>query len=416
MHKGLLIWIKESERFMFTTISIYFLMLLLIFWGYCGYFILLFAFTSLSQRKNKKEPTSENLPKIAIIIPCHNEEEYVVQKINNLKALNYEQGKFDVFFLDGMSTDKTTGIIAGIISDMPYWHLIETGCRGKIHQINYGLSKIKDDFEIIVSTDMDTMLSPDVLIKFADEFNSDNRVAVVGANISPQKGIYIERKHWQNQNLIRITESNAYTSSIVVAPCYAYRASFIDSFPEDCVADDIFVAFKANTEGYLTKYVGSATGIELRAPETLEDFVRHKFRKGNAFLIELFRYFYRLPYMPGWFKVIYITKVIQLAIIPWILPFFLLSTISLILSGWGLCQVAVFGLLFLVLFMALTSLMINKAGYKYSTDGNTVRRPSLRLFAIGNLILMLIGLSYPFYKQTSIYTKVGGETGESGGQ
>ena len=82
---------------------------------------------------------------------------------------------------------------------MPNWQLVGTGCKGKINQINYGLSKISA--EIVVSTDMDALLSPDVLIKFADEFNSDSRVTVVGANIAPQSSISIEENYWRDQNL-----------------------------------------------------------------------------------------------------------------------------------------------------------------------------------------------------------------------
>ena len=391
---------------MFTTIAIYYLMLFLILWSYCGYVILLFAFSALGTKRKSDVAVCEKLSKVAVIVPCYNEEAYVERKIVNLKGLEYETEKLEVYFLDGKSTDNTCKEITKYISDMPNWNLIETGCRGKINQINYGLSKISNDVSIIVSTDMDAILSPDTLIKFIHAFNSDSRVAVVGAFIMPQGAIHIEESSWEDQNLLRLAESNVYTSSIVVAPCYAYRASFIDRFPEDCIADDIYIAFKANTEGYLTEYIESATGHEIRTPKTFQDFFRHKFRKGNAYLIELFRYFYRLPYMPRWWKMIFLTKLLQLAIIPWVLPYFMLSTISFALSGRGLFQVAMFGLIFLFISLVTTSLIMKIGRGRFLKHRKSKRFFNLHYFAVANLILVLVGLSYPFYHQTSSYEKI----------
>jgi cellulose synthase/poly-beta-1,6-N-acetylglucosamine synthase-like glycosyltransferase len=381
-------------------------MLLLIFWSYCGYVILLFIFSILYHPKtNNKESLPTELPKIAIIIPCYNEEAYVKQKIANLKELDYQRDKLEIFFLNGPSTDKTSEEIANLIAGVPNWHLIETSCRGKINQMNYGLSKIRSNANIIVSTDMDAILEPEVLIKFVSEFNSDSKVAVVGANISPRSFLPLEEDHWRSHNLLRILESNFYTSSIVVAPCYAYKSSLIECFPQDCVADDIFIAFKANTEGYLTKYIESARGIEVRSPASFGEFFCHKFRKGNAYLIEIFRFLYRLPYMPRYWKIIYLTKFLQLAVIPWVLPYFLLSTISIALSSKELLQFSLFSLILLFASFLLTSFLFSRGKNKYlerkSTKGSTPL-----YFIVNNIILILIGLSYPFYRQTSSYQKI----------
>lgn len=386
---------------MFTTTSTYFLMLFLIIWSYCGYIVMLFIFSALNPRGREKDENPACLPKIAIIVPCYNEEDYVKQKIDNLKKLVYEPDKLEVFFLNGLSADNTSGEIIKYISNIPGWKLIETGCEGKINQVNYGLSRLGDDVDIIVSTDMDTVLAPDVLRVIVNEFNSDPRIAVVGANISPQNSMSIEVNYWQDQNLLRIIESNVFTSSIIVAPCYAYKASLIDKFPDDCVADDIFVAFKANTEGYLVKYSEFATGNENRVPDTFSEYFRHKFRKGNAYLIELFRIFYRLPYMSGWWKVIYLTKVLQLAIIPWILPYFLLSTMSLAFSGWGLFQVAIFGIVSIFGSLIVTSFMMKKGRAKYLNISYRQhgKYSALLKVTIGSLILGIFCLSYMFHKQ-----------------
>jgi cellulose synthase/poly-beta-1,6-N-acetylglucosamine synthase-like glycosyltransferase len=256
---------------------------------------------------------------------------------------------------------------------------------------------------------MDAVLMPDVLNEFVNEFNSDKRVAVVGANISPKDCLPIEERYWYDHNLLRILESMVYTSTIVVAPCYAFKSSLIEKFPEDCVADDIYIAFKANTEGYLTKYVASVKGFEIRTPSTFQDLFRHKFRKGNAFLIEIFRFFYRLPNMSGWWKTIFLTKFLQLAVMPWVLPYFLVSSMSLSFSGWGLGQVVLFGFIFLGIFFVTTSILMDKGRTIYLNTNKANKRFGFILlpFIVSNLILILVGLSYPFYRQSSSYTKIG---------
>ena len=325
--------------------------------------------------------------------------------------MKYEESRLNVYFLHGESTDKTGDIIGGAISETQNFHLIETRCTGKINQLNYGLLHCQGEAEIIVCTDVDAILSEDVLTLFCLAFQNDKKVGVVGANISPLASMQMEDYFWRDQNIIRTLESKVYTASIVVAPCYAFRPYLLEQFPKDCVADDIYISFKANTENYLTKYITEAQGQETRTPNALGEFFDHKFRKGNAYLIELFRFFYLLPHMTGWWKIIYLTKFFQLAIMPWAVPFFLLSTISLTLSGWSLFQISFFGLLALLGGVMATFYLLKRERKKYYTDGESFQLPNLNLFILSNIILIVVGISYPFYKQNSSYNKIGSDNG-----
>ena len=281
---------------------------------------------------------------------------------------------------------------------------------GKNNLKKFFLNKYSIFFGIwIVYLLFTSILSEDVLILFCLAFQVNAKVGVVGANISPVSTIQMEDYFWRDQNIIRILESKVYTSSLVVAPCYAFRSSLLDQFPKDCVADDVYISFKANTENFFTKYITDAQGKEMRTPKNLGEFFVHKFRKGNAYLIELFRFFYLLPHMTGWWKTIYLTKFFQLAIMPWAIPFFLLSTISLTLSGWGLFQLSFFGLFALLLAFMATFLLLKRERKKYYTGGESLQLPNLNLFILSNIILIVVGLSYPFYKQNSSYNKIGSD-------
>ncbi len=391
---------------MFTGLSFYLLMVALIFWVYCGYIWLLFFFNVLMPARCSAQADPAVWPKMAVLVPCHNEAALATAKVENLRALDYPADRLMVFFLDGSSGDDTVALLHAAIGQIPHWHVVETGVTGKINQLNVGLALLPDDVDIVVNTDADTLLEPDVLRQFAGAFAENERVAVVGANIRPNGGIAIEHAYWEGQNTMRILESAVYAASIVVAPCYAFRAGLLEAFPRDCVADDIHVAFKANTEGGLTRYLCGARGVETRAPESLEAFLGHKFRKGNAFLLELLRFLYQLPGMTTWWKVIYLTKLLQLAVVPWMLPYFALSTISFLLSGGGLLRVAVFSWTVLLFCAVVSSLAVNRFKKVAFNGDRKAHRGILVPFVFANLVLVLVGLSYPFYRQNSNYSRL----------
>ena len=149
---------------MFTTTSVYFILLFLILWCYCGYLIFLLILAKLKSSNNKKEALLSYSPKISIFVTCFNEQYLIQQKIDNLKSLKHEESKLEVYFLHGESTDKTGAIIGDAIREINNFHLIETQCIGKINQLNYGLLHCKGESEIIVCTDVDAILSEDILV------------------------------------------------------------------------------------------------------------------------------------------------------------------------------------------------------------------------------------------------------------
>lgn len=391
---------------MFTGISTYLLMTLLIWWAFCGYIWLLFLFQVLKS-KECRTCQLEVRPKIAVLIACYNEVGLALRKVQNTRELSYPPEALSIYFLNGLSSDGTADVLSQAIAGQANWHLVETGVAGKIHQLNVGLAMLPADVKIVVNTDMDAFLESGVLEKFAQAFSEDDRIAVVGANISPGDCLDIEKNYWEGQNTLRILESAVYSSSIVVAPCYAFRRSVLSAFPDDCVADDIYVAFKANTLGLRTRYIVEAKGFELRCPNTAEQFLSHKFRKGNAFLQELLRILYMLPRMNPWWKVIYLTKLLQVAVIPWVLPYFALATLSFLLSGGALFQLAILCCGALVASMIASSVSLNRFKSVHFNGSRQGGQGILVPFIIANLVMVLVGLTYPLYRQDSKYQKVG---------
>ena len=386
---------------MFTSLSIYFLMAFLIFWSYCGYLIALYILLLLEKRGEQK-PKTTLYPKLSILIPCYNEEKLVKRKLSNLHQLDYPKDKLKIFFLDGCSEDATVEILKRETSNKKGMKVLETKRRGKINQINTILPRL--DTDIVVCTDMDALLEKNVLKKLVSAFQQDDRVAVVGANVVPKNSSDLEARYWEDQNLLRILESKVHSSSIVAAPCYAFKRDLLNSFPEDCIADDIHVSFLANSQGRQVKYIVDAVTHETRVPTSLSQLITHKFRKGNAYQIELLRFFYMLPQMLPHWKMIFLTKFLQVILMPWVLIFFVLSSMSLILSGLTYLKIVVFCFVLLFFSLAITSILMSRE--RKFLFKSKWKRPLLSVFLITNIILFLNGVTFPFYSQTSKYPKL----------
>ena len=376
-------------------------MAFLIFWAYCGYLISIYLL-SLFGKKNNKNQKIISYPHITILIPCYNEENLIKEKVENIKQLDYPEQKMKAYFLDGDSDDSTYEKLKKETKNCEYISVLKTHCQGKINQINYILPQV--DTEIIVCTDMDALLEKNVLKEFIKTFQADDEVAVVGAKIIPENSSDLEAQYWESQNTLRLLESEVHSSSIVIAPCYAFKRSLLSSFPDDCIADDIYISFLANSQRHKVKYIANAVVHETRTPATLNQLITHKFRKGNAYQIELLRFVYTLPRMlPRW-KLIFLTKFLQVIIMPWVLVFFALCSISLLLSGSMYLNVVGFNVILLFISLVITSFLMSRKRKKFS-PGKT-KRSILSLFLVANFILLINGLTFPFYSQSSRYPKI----------
>ena len=378
-------------------------MVFLVFWAYCGYLITLSILIIIGEKSKTNQYITE-YPFISILVPCFNEASLIKEKIENIKQLDYPKDKLEVIFCDGKSTDETFRILKEETEHLDYIEVVQSDIGGKINQINYVLQKARS--EIIVSTDTDCILKRDAIIEIVKVFQSDKEIAVVGAYVIPKNALALEVKYWSDQNKIRILESRVHSCSIVIAPCFAFKRGLMDGFPKDCIADDIYISFYGNIKGKKVKYAEKVIVYETRNPNTIMALLRHKFRKGNAYIIELLRVFYKLPYMHPIWRFTFLTKLLQVIVIPWILPFFLISSVSMALSGRGPLNIVMYSAVFLFISFIITHFLI-RGGRKVQVEEDSKGMHfSFTLFLVINAILLLNGITFPFFRQTSNYTKI----------
>lgn len=369
-------------------------------WTCFGYYMFLW-FIGLFKKGDREFTDDAEMPFLTVIVPCFDEAENILDKINNLKQQNYPSKRLEILFVDGGSDDGTVDIIKENIKQISYIRLLECPQKGKINQLNHALSESRGN--IIINTDVDGRMEKDCLNKLAEEFRRDTNVAVVSAFSSPKNVKDVEGYYWQGQNKGRLLETRAYTSSIAIAVCYAFKKDLLKSFPEDVVADDIYTAYLANTLGYKTLYSTKVRVFEIRGAKNTEEFVTHKFRKSNAFLKETLRFIYRLPEMHGFWRMIFLTKLSQLLFLPWCCLLWVVLSVCLI--SIKRFDVVFLGTLFLLGLLVITSRILSRVKVPEIHKKYTFT-VSIKTYILSNLILFATGLSYPFYKQDSSYQKL----------
>ncbi len=377
-------------------------------WTCFGYYIYLRC-QSLLRPRPVGPVDCADLPLVSVVVPCYNEKAEIVAKYINLREQDYPKERLEIVFADGGSTDGTPELIAAQAKDDPTVRVVACPEKGKISQLNHVLPQLRGS--IVVNTDVDGQMERDTISALVREFYRDESVGVVGAYTYPAKPLEVDRCYWAGQNRGRLLESDVHASSIVIAVCYAFRRELIPAFPPDVVADDIYVAFEANTRGLRTVYSRDAVVAEVRGPATTEQFFAHKFRKSNAFLREALRFLYRVPEMPKGWKMIYSTKVAQLLLLPWAGVWALLLGASLLTLG--RYDVVLVGVAFLLLLLILTSATFRRIPLPEG-GGDSDFLTMLVTYVYSNVLLLVTGLSYPFYRQTSSYAKVGRQASDKG--
>lgn len=89
-------------------------------------------------------------PLVSIVIPCLNEEDYIVALLDSLAAQDYGPDGIEVLVADGGSTDRTRELVAGYASPFRRLELVDNPRRITVAGLNAGMDAAKGDCWIII--------------------------------------------------------------------------------------------------------------------------------------------------------------------------------------------------------------------------------------------------------------------------
>ncbi|MCO6041818.1 glycosyltransferase [Thermococcus alcaliphilus] len=134
-----------------------------------GYFFINYLLSLLEPYKTRRW-----VPFVSILIPAYNEGETIAESIKS--ALSQDYPDFEVIVIDDGSEDNTFEKATSLKD--PRVRVFKKTHEGKARALNFGLSKAKG--EIIVTTDADSILSPNALKSLVERFYSPEVVGVGG--------------------------------------------------------------------------------------------------------------------------------------------------------------------------------------------------------------------------------------------
>jgi len=281
--------------------------------------------------RNKKKPylpTQDPIEDIFfhIVIPCFQEEEYILDKLKNTAALKYPESLLRIYIVDGGSSDHTQEITRDFCAQRPNFQLLVLPRSGKIPKINLALEKINHG--IVMVTDVDGRMEQMTLHKL-NKLYAQPQIGCAGAFVIQRDTLPEDAIFWEHQNAMRLVESYRGHSSVMVAVAYSFRRSLFQKFPDNVIGDDVYVAFSSNTQGYKSIYCPWIRAEELRSGSTLSQMFRHKLRKLNSNMRELNRFLPQCLEMKGVWRIMFLTKFAQ----SWLTaPFFMALIFLFILS------------------------------------------------------------------------------------
>ena len=136
-------------------ITIFWLTSLMILYIFIGYPLMLIL---LGKIKNRKINQGQAILPVNIVIPVHNGEREIGDKIENCLHLDYPQDMLDIYVVSDASTDASNVII----KSYPGVHLLElTERSGKVEAQNQVFPLLKN--EITVFTDVSIKVPSDAL-------------------------------------------------------------------------------------------------------------------------------------------------------------------------------------------------------------------------------------------------------------
>jgi cellulose synthase/poly-beta-1,6-N-acetylglucosamine synthase-like glycosyltransferase len=231
---------------------IFWISFLLICYIYVGYPILLYV--SVKFLKRFPSEFHDFLPTVSIIIPVHNEEQVIGEKLTNLLSLGYPQEKLEILVISDASTDSTPDIIRSFQENRIFFSEKKER-TGKAGALNMGLQKATGD--IVVFTDASIILEKNALQNLVRPFQDEAVGVVSGEDFI--SGTSSEGAYGRYELMLRNLESRV-ASIVGASGClYAQRRSLCRPFPEG-MAPDFFSVLVTIESGFRAITEPSARG------------------------------------------------------------------------------------------------------------------------------------------------------------
>ncbi len=172
---------------------------------------------------------SRGTKRVAVIIPCRNEEKYLARCLDSILANDYDLRFLDIVVVDGMSDDQTREIVAQYAKRFSNIRLLDNPQRNKPAALNLAIEAT--DSEVVMRIDAHAEYESDYisrLVRGLDEYDADNmggvRVTSSGEGAWQQAvGIAISHPFAAGNAVYRTGVKSAEPREVDTVFCGCYR-------------------------------------------------------------------------------------------------------------------------------------------------------------------------------------------------
>ncbi len=166
-------------------------------------------FEELEQEKQNAKRKKIKYLNAAIFVPAYNEEDTIEGTIDSLLNLKYPKNKFKIYVIDDGSKDNTWQVLQKYKNNKQVI-LLKKSNGGKASALNFALSRVQNDVDIIGVLDADSFVKKDALFEIVKKFNEDENIAAVTPGI----------KIWNPNTIVRFLQNAEYNLSIYLRKAF----------------------------------------------------------------------------------------------------------------------------------------------------------------------------------------------------
>lgn len=186
--------------------------------------------------------------KVAVVIPCHNEEKGIVKVIEKFPHFKLDRYGFtvQVFVIDNNSTDNTAKVAeqAGAI-------VLHESKKGKGNAIRTGFQHISDEYDYVVMLDGDDTYDPKEIFRLIEPLHHDFCDVVIGSRLGGKihgdsMTLFNRFGNWMFTHLVR----QVYRANVtdVLTGYFAWKKPILDQLHPHLTSDGFAIEMEMITK------------------------------------------------------------------------------------------------------------------------------------------------------------------------
>jgi cellulose synthase/poly-beta-1,6-N-acetylglucosamine synthase-like glycosyltransferase len=257
--------------------SLFIISILIIFYTYVGYAIVIYFLLKFKTTDVIAVLDERNLPSVSLIVPCFNEGEELIKKVENTLALNYPKELIELIFICDGSSDGSEHIPASFKDIIT---MFSPERKGKLAAMKRAVKESTG--EILVFCDGNTVLNPEAILEMVKYYQDARVGAVTGEKyilVSEEDGASStgEGFYWKYESFLKKMDAQWNTLVGGAGELMSYRKKLFEFLPDDTILDDFMLTMRIAEKGYKVKYAPEARASEY-ASANVEEELKRKIR------------------------------------------------------------------------------------------------------------------------------------------